>query len=114
MNLTDNIDTIIIYPRGGYDAMEDRIRAEVISKGGAYTVKEFGNKGQWSIPLNAITSHDAIHINTWWESITKLTLYFASSHVHNVILINEQEPLQMMFGTGWDNKYEGTLLLREL
>lgn len=194
MLLTDGSDSVSFAPRiERYEEPEDRIRAEVILLNGTLSVKEFGNKKQWSISLNNVSSADALIINTWWAGLTKLkfiadtalitstgisfhdndpdpdTIEIASGfsatelaaamhitvigstsnnddfviasvtnttitltgageltnesagdsvsigvHYDDCLVINEEKPLQMMGGTGWDNKYEGTLLIREI
>ena len=114
MSLTYTATTVAILPRSGYEEPEDRTRAEVIILNGAYSVKEFGNKKQWSVPLNNVSSANTAIINGWWENITKLTFTIDGDHWHNILIINEEKPLQMMGGTGWNNKYQGTLLLREI
>lgn len=194
MTLTDGVDSVSFSPLiDGCEEPEDRIRAEVILINGAYSVKEFGNKIQYSIPLNNVSSANALIINTWWEDLTKLkfiadtalitsdgisfhdndpdpdTIEIASGfsatelkaamhitvvgstsnnndfviatvidtkitltgagelatesagdvvsigvHYDDCLILNEEKPLQMMGGTGWDNKYQGILLIRKI
>jgi len=116
MRLKDNGTTKDFSPIEGYDIPEDRRRSTNIAIDGTLYIYEWGGKKRYEIPVNNISKADADDINAWWRSRTVLTFYpnyaDAPGTTVSVRIVNDDMPLQMMFGF-WDSKFEGVLILRQ-
>ena len=117
MKLTDGINTVEFSPRKGYEIPEERRRSIHRTLDGTLYIYEWGQKGKYEIPLVGISKTDKEQIETWWQNITKLTFYpdlvDSPGTSLSVRIINEERPLQMMAPL-WNEKFEGTLILREV
>lgn len=118
MTLVNGGNTVTFSPMiDGYQDQEERRRVQHKAMDGTLFIYDFYDHHRWSITVNAIVKSDYDQLSTWWESTTLLTFTPDTNTpgtTYQVKITNENNPLQMMFGTGWKNKYEGTLNLREI
>jgi len=116
MRLSDGVTDVDFDPIEGYEVPESRRRTTHKTLDGSLYVYEWGNKRRDEVPVIAIEKTDADQFNEWWQDMTELKYYYdyennPSSYV-TVVIINETQPLQMMT-MEWQDKYYGTLILRE-
>lgn len=118
MRLTDGITTIDFSPEAGYvkpDAF-DTVRHSAIS-GKEYSYK-FSKKRYWEVPLADIPIADATTINDWRDNLAQLTFYDDMINVpsisYTVRLHNDEKPLSTFGIPHWEDKFNGTLILREI
>lgn len=116
MRLSDGVTDVDFDPIEGYEVPESRKRAVHKTLDSSLYIYEWGNKRRDEVPIMAIEKADADQFNEWWQDMTELEYYYdyennPSSYV-TVVIINETQPLQMMLGE-WQDKYYGTLILRE-
>lgn len=101
----------------GYAIPEARDRRMYEGPNGNLIINEISEHGRWEIPLNNIAKSDFDKVETWWRNMLKLTYTpdtDSPGTVYYVRIVNEECPLDMMFGTGWATKYEGMLILEEV
>ena len=118
MRLTFSGNTVNLSPVDGYlDAIE-RPADVIVASNGGLKIKVWGSKDGYEIPVSNISSTDKGYIKTWWEDMSAITFYpdYANAPGTSITarIINDEEPLWMMYGTGWANKYEGTLAIRRV
>jgi len=101
----------------GYAIPEARDRRIYEGPNGNLIINEISEHGRWEMPVNNIAKADFDKVETWWRNMLKLTYTpdtDSPGTVHYVRIVNEECPLDMMFGTGWATKYEGMLILEEV
>lgn len=101
----------------GYAIPEHRERRQYVSPNGDLIINEIFAKKRWEIPINNVAKVDYDKVYTWWDNMLKLKFTPDITDLGTyywVRIINTEFPLGMMGGTGWKNKYEGTLILREV
>jgi len=101
----------------GYQEPQERRRSTQKAMDGTLYVYEFADKKKWIIPVNAITKANYDWLLYWWQNRTSLTFTpdeAVPATTYTVNIIERQNPLKMMGGTKWKDKYEGILTIREL
>lgn len=117
MTLNDGSVTVTFSPIRGYEKPDDHDRKQYKAMDGTLYIYEWSHWGKWSIPLNKIPKADYDQLLSWWQNRTQLTFTpdtDVPGTTYTVKMTNESNSLRMMFGTGWRNKHEGTLTLREV
>ena len=119
MRLTDGSDTVDFSPLiDKYKRPDNRDRGYFEAPDGTRQLWDAGGAQEHSIALNDLSKTDADQLNTWWDNLTILThtpdLTGASGTTVYARLTNKQKPFQMWFGTGWKEKYEGTITIQEV
>jgi len=118
MKITDGVTIINFSPEAGYIKPDDFdvIRHSAIS-GKEYSYK-FSKKRRWEIPLENIATADATTFNDWRDDLAQLTFYDdminAPSVSYTVRIHNDEKPLSSFGVPNWEDKFRGTLILREL
>lgn len=120
MQFTDGSTTIQLSPLvdPNYERPDSRDRGYFQPDAGYRQYWDTGGGQKHSIGLNNVSKTNADQLNTWWQSLTILTftpdLTGAPGTTIHVRVINEQKPIQMWFPTGWQTKYQGTLVVQEV
>jgi len=117
MRLTYGGNSVDFSPREGFIIPTAYNRARHIAMDGTIYTYDWSTKLRWEVPVNNVAYADSVFVDAWWKAGYTLTftpdLVNSPGVTKSVILMNEQAPLNMMFGTGWITKYEGTLIIQE-
>lgn len=119
MQLDDGTSSISISPLvGTHNQPDARGRGYCQYDGGPRQYYDIGAAERVEIQVNDISQTHAELLNTWWRSLTILTVtpdtdvpaitYYAR------VSPGGQRPLQMWFDTGYQNRYAGTITLHEV
>ena len=102
---------------GGYDQPDDDDITIFEASEGTRYYSSWGKKQKHDVMLKGISKADADQLNTWWQSGNILTftpdVSGAPATTIHVLLLNDRQPFQMWFDTGWQNNYEGQLIIHE-
>jgi len=86
------------------------------ASGKLYSYQFFTDKWRYEIHVLIKVASDAQQINIWAKNNTELTFYpdlpNEPTTTKTVHIVNEGDPLQMEYG--WENRYEGTIILEEV
>ena len=118
--LTDGTTTIVVNPlvNPAYNRPDSRDRGIFRSRDGTAQQWDAGGAQLHDVAVNDVSKTNADKINTWMASRTILTytpdLSGASGTTIYTRIVNIQKPMQMMFDTGFQSKYEGQLVIQEV
>jgi len=117
MKLTYSTTDFLFSPRPGYAILQHREREQYAGINGDLNISEVYEQALYEIPLIAVPQADYANVYSWWDNMRKLTFTPDTAVPGTTItvrIINPDDPLRMIFGTGWAGKYEGTLRLHEV
>jgi len=119
MALSDGVDTVYLSPLvDRYNQPDARVRGYNQYDSGIRQYWDFGAGEKHELSVNDVAHSIAGILNNWWQSLTILTVTpdnnVPASTYYARINPAGQRPMQMMFDTGYQNRYEGTITLHEV
>ena len=116
MRLKDDGTNFDFAPLRGYEAPENRRRTIHETLDRTLYIYDWGGKLRWEVPISEISTADKGYMDTWWTYLTQLKFYpdmiNDDTTYYNVRVVNEDNPLQMMYPS-WAGLYEGSLILQQ-
>ena len=117
--ISKNATNIDVSPREGYKKTLDLNRKEYLALDRTPYVYDYSaGKYFWTVPINSISKANWTQIHTWWQAGSTVKFYDdydgAPTTFLTSLIMGIEAPLQMMWGTTWDTKFAGTLILRQV
>jgi len=86
---------ITVYPEWDYGFQTNQTRSDMRTPAGKLYQYNFGSYQTFDLDLKYVPSSEAVVVNSWFDSNTKLLFFVTSgtaTEVHSVVMMNDESP----------------------